>query len=228
MKFTISSDELTNAESKAAKVAQAAKLKELKEIYGDVDIKIDESGVHITRKRDKAQKAEPKAVPEPTPEPPVGADPALPSPPQPPQPPAPPTSFVPPTTFVALGPAGVSVQLPKEVADEVRAAVDEIREEIRDAIEDEIAGSVEGPTTRVRTIRIGSFLPQLGMLLIITSIVIKLIYAGRVKAEVKAAVAQETADSESLKRQFVEARMAAMQAQIEPHFLFNTPRASTT
>jgi sensor histidine kinase YesM len=43
-----------------------------------------------------------------------------------------------------------------------------------------------------------------------------------VKAEVKAAVAQETADSESLKRQVVEARMAAMQAQVEPHFLFNT------
>jgi sensor histidine kinase YesM len=30
------------------------------------------------------------------------------------------------------------------------------------------------------------------------------------------------ADEESLKRQVVEARMAAMQAQIEPHFLFNT------
>jgi sensor histidine kinase YesM len=56
---------------------------------------------------------------------------------------------------------------------------------------------------------------------------------------VKAAVATETADSEQLKRQVVEARMAAMQAQVEPHFLFNTlasidhlietdpPRAST-
>ena len=31
-----------------------------------------------------------------------------------------------------------------------------------------------------------------------------------------------TAESESLKRQVVEARMAAMQAQVEPHFLFNT------
>jgi sensor histidine kinase YesM len=30
------------------------------------------------------------------------------------------------------------------------------------------------------------------------------------------------ADAESLKRQVVEARMAAMQAQVEPHFLFNT------
>jgi hypothetical protein len=218
IRFTISSDEPAkpDKESKAAKAARAAKLKELKERYGDVDIKIDDTGVHITRKRDKAQKAEPKVVPEPP------AGPALPGPPQPAQPPAPPTSLVPAPSFVALGPAGVSVQLPKDVADEVRSAVEEVREGIREAIEEEIAASVEGPTRRVRTIRIGSFLPQLGMLLIITSIVIKLIYAGRVKAEVKAAVAQETADSESLKRQFVEARMAAMQAQIEPHFLFNT------
>ncbi|HLE65641.1 MAG TPA: sensor histidine kinase, partial [Burkholderiales bacterium] len=106
------------------------------------------------------------------------------------------------------------------VADEVRAAVDEVREEIRDAISEEIASASEKPRTRV--IRIGSFLPNLAMLLIVASIVIKIVYAGRVKAEVKAAVAQETADAESLKRQVVEARMAAMQAQIEPHFLFNT------
>jgi sensor histidine kinase YesM len=37
-----------------------------------------------------------------------------------------------------------------------------------------------------------------------------------------AAQATETAEAESLKRQVVEARMAAMQAQVEPHFLFNT------
>jgi hypothetical protein len=47
-------------------------------------------------------------------------------------------------------------------------------------------------------------------------------YKGRMQAEVKAAQATETAEAESLKRQVVEARMAAMQAQVEPHFLFNT------
>ncbi|HEY9108006.1 MAG TPA: histidine kinase, partial [Roseateles sp.] len=40
--------------------------------------------------------------------------------------------------------------------------------------------------------------------------------------EVKAAQAAENAESEALKRQVIEARMAAMQAQVEPHFLFNT------
>jgi sensor histidine kinase YesM len=47
-------------------------------------------------------------------------------------------------------------------------------------------------------------------------------YKGRIQAEVKAAQATETAEAESLRRQVVEARMAAMQAQVEPHFLFNT------
>ena len=50
----------------------------------------------------------------------------------------------------------------------------------------------------------------------------KITYKGRMQAEVKAAQATETAEAESLKRQVVEARMAAMQAQVEPHFLFNT------
>jgi sensor histidine kinase YesM len=45
---------------------------------------------------------------------------------------------------------------------------------------------------------------------------------GRRKAEAQAAVATERAEEESLKRQVIEARMAAMQAQVEPHFLFNT------
>ena len=217
LKFTISSDESPTAkvkkESKEAKEARVAKLKELKERYGDVDIKIDETGIHITRKRNaKAAKPEEKKAPEP---------PAVPEPGQPATP-AVPKSFLPPTSFVPVALAGIPVQVPKETADEARSAAEEIRDEIRGAIEDEIASETEGSARRVRTIHLGSFLPQLAMLLIVASMVIKIVYAGRVKAEVKAAVAQETADAESLKRQVIEARMAAMQAQIEPHFLFNT------
>ena len=68
----------------------------------------------------------------------------------------------------------------------------------------------------------GDFVTNIAFLLIVASAVIKISYKGRMQAEVKAAVATETAESESLKRQVVEARMAAMQAQVEPHFLFNT------
>jgi len=216
LKFTIHSDDpttkVTKKETKEQKDARAAKLKEK---YGNVDIKIDETGIHITRKREKAATPEEKQEQK-APEPPAIPDPATPS-----APPLPPKSMAP-TSFLAFAPAAVTVQVPQEVSEEVRKAMEEVRDEIRDAIEDEIEGALEGEMRKVRTIRIGSFLPQLAMLLIVASMVIKIVYAGRVKAEVKAAVAQETADSESLKRQVVEARMAAMQAQIEPHFLFNT------
>ncbi len=59
-------------------------------------------------------------------------------------------------------------------------------------------------------------------LFIVASAIPKISYKGTIQAEVKAAEATETAESEQLKRQVVEARMAAMQAQVEPHFLFNT------
>jgi sensor histidine kinase YesM len=65
-------------------------------------------------------------------------------------------------------------------------------------------------------------LPQLGFLIILTSIVIKVIFKQQIQAEEKASAATYLAEAEQLKRQLVEARMAAMQAQVEPHFLFNT------
>ena len=94
-------------------------------------------------------------------------------------------------------------------------------------------------TSRTTRFGIGDFLMQFTLLWVLASVVIKFTYKGRMQAEVKAAQATETAEAESLKRQVLEARMAAMQAQVEPHFLFNTlasidhlietdpPRAST-
>ena len=65
-------------------------------------------------------------------------------------------------------------------------------------------------------------LPNLAMLLILASLILKITYRGRIQAEAVAAAATQVAETESLKRQVMEARMAAMQAQMEPHFLFNT------
>jgi len=50
---------------------------------------------------------------------------------------------------------------------------------------------------------------------------LKVAYAGRVKAEAKAAEAQQVADAESLKRQLAKPG-GGDAAQVEPHFLFNT------
>jgi signal transduction histidine kinase len=75
---------------------------------------------------------------------------------------------------------------------------------------------------RVTRFGIGDFLMQFTFLWIVASAIIKFTYKGQKQAEKKAQVATETAEAESLRRQVVEARMAAMQAQVEPHFLFNT------
>jgi len=68
----------------------------------------------------------------------------------------------------------------------------------------------------------GKFLTDLAFLWIVASIIIKITYSGQLRAEAQASVATETAETEQLRRQVAEAQMATMQAQLEPHFLFNT------
>ena len=87
--------------------------------------------------------------------------------------------------------------------------------------EDDGSTDSEGRHTREHTVHYGN-LPMLAVWWILGSMLIKITYKGRMQAEVKAAEATETAEAESLRRQVLEARMAMMQAQVEPHFLFNT------
>ncbi|MBL8306588.1 MAG: histidine kinase [Rubrivivax sp.] len=145
-------------------------------------------------------------------------------------------------------PPGVTSEIAREAIAEARRQIEEAlrreqeqlkerREEAEQAVKDAEAArrdaeaALEALTkeqgdgdfhTRVTRIGIGDFLLQLSWLWVLGSAVLKYTYKGRVQAEVKAAQATETAEAESLKRQVVEARMAAMQAQVEPHFLFNT------
>ena len=125
---------------------------------------------------------------------------------------------------------------PGSDSEDVRQAVREAEQAISEAIQEAREARAEAQAaqqeaeqaaseafhTRTRVVKVGDFLPNLALLWILASIVIKFTYKGRLQAEVKAAQATETAEAESLKRQVVEARMAAMQAQVEPHFLFNT------
>ena len=139
-------------------------------------------------------------------------------------------------------PPGADSQAVREAVEEARTAVvdaikesqqaaaDQAREAADDAKEaaDVARQSVEANKNAVRTIRRIRNERQkppfagLAWFFIFASAILKVSYKGTVQAEVKAAVATETAESEQLKRQVVEARMAAMQAQVEPHFLFNT------
>ena len=144
-------------------------------VSGDnAEIRIDEHGVRITRKRDAAPDA------------------------------------------AADADAG------EDASPKPRSLREEIAREIQDELARELKNEGDQVVTKVEAVRVGDFFPQLAFLFIAFSAAIKIGYAGRVKAEARAAEAQEVAEAESLKRQVVEARMAAMQAQVEPHFLFNT------
>jgi len=110
----------------------------------------------------------------------------------------------------------------REAAEAAREAAQEAEQAAREGQEERVIPGPTGKIRRVHQVHWGDFLTDLALLWIIASAIIKATYKGRIQAEVKAAQATETAEAESLKRQVVEARMAAMQAQVEPHFLFNT------
>jgi sensor histidine kinase YesM len=57
---------------------------------------------------------------------------------------------------------------------------------------------------------------------IVASAIIKVVAGGKRRAELTANEATKRADTEQVERTVLEARMEALQAQIEPHFLFNT------
>jgi len=108
----------------------------------------------------------------------------------------------------------------QEAADRATEAADKA---LHHDDEDEDSGDSGGGrrTMHARTINTVP-LSMLAVWWILGSMLIKITYKGRMQAEVKAAEATETAEAESLRRQVLEARMAMMQAQVEPHFLFNT------
>jgi len=146
-----------------------------------------------------------------------------------------------PVASAASVPGGLHVELPGMKVDlpdnasnaDVRAAIEEAKSAIKEAIEDakeaerdaaEAAADASSgmKEIRIKAFRLGDHMPPFAFLLIVISGITKIMAAGRFKAEAQAVVATEMAESEALKRQVVEARMAAMQAQVEPHFLFNT------
>ena len=177
-----------------------------------VDISIDERGVRIT----------PKAASQPA----LPASGALPS-----------GASAP----ASDGLTAIEIKLPPGASVAVREAVEEARQSIEEAMQEaetarrdaqqqarearrEAKRAVQDARREVlrEEVKFGEGLPQLAFFWIVASLVIKITYRKQIAAEAQAAQAVETAEAESLKRQVVEARMAAMQAQIEPHFLFNT------
>jgi len=65
-------------------------------------------------------------------------------------------------------------------------------------------------------------MPEQAAAFVLISLGLKVLAGGKRKAEIEARAASAQADTETLERKLVEAQMAALQAQVEPHFLFNT------
>ncbi|MCU0764974.1 MAG: histidine kinase [Burkholderiaceae bacterium] len=120
-------------------------------------------------------------------------------------------------------PDGSVVIPPGVLADPGKAeeAIESVRERIEAIVQDQVSEQV-ARTTRAYRERSSDWFMSFLMLLIVTSVIAKVLLGGKRKAETRARAASATAAEEGLKRQLVEAQLKMMQAQVEPHFLFNT------
>ena len=119
---------------------------------------------------------------------------------------------------------GTTVVLPPEVVqdpEKMEEAIDAARSRIEDIVNEQVSRQV-ARRTRVLQKQSSDWLMSFIVLLIVTGIIVKIVLGSKKKAETRARVATATAADEGLKRQLAEAQLKMMQAQVEPHFLFNT------
>jgi hypothetical protein len=113
----------------------------------------------------------------------------------------------------------------KTIADDmslqVTAAVEDAKDEVQSAISDEIRKAARRAPPSAGSV-LWSFLKAILVMMFVYLIVLKATSNTKRRAAVAVASASEVAERESLKRQVSEAKMQMMQAQVEPHFLFNT------
>ena len=95
----------------------------------------------------------------------------------------------------------------------------QIQERAEQAVNRELAGTT---VKRIERGHIPAILVPLYLVLFFASAIIKIVGADRKQAVARAGAAEADAERETLRRQVLEARLQALQAQIEPHFLFNT------
>jgi hypothetical protein len=112
---------------------------------------------------------------------------------------------------ITIGGKEIHIQLPKEIAREIRAEID-----------NEIANAANNATQVENNKKSSKWFANFILLLVFGLFGMKALLGGKVRAEEKAKQANMVAEKESLLRQVSEAQMQTMQAQVEPHFLFNT------
>nr|WP_315477177.1 histidine kinase [uncultured Undibacterium sp.] len=111
---------------------------------------------------------------------------------------------------ITFGKDDVHIKLPKELAREIRAEMDRAKADAAAEASDE---------EKTKSSR---WFQNFVLLLVFGLFGMKALLGGKVRAEEKAKEANASAEREALLRQVSEAQMQMMQAQVEPHFLFNT------
>lgn len=176
---------------------------------GNADIRIDGSGVHIkayTYTDDNDDAASTPATPTP---------PAVPSAPAAPK--TPPTAPTPPAAPPPTNAAGVGLSLPPEAAQDVNQAINDAIAAIHQAA----ANKAEQQVARYQR-KSSEWFVNFVLLLMLGLFGTKALMGGKKRAEARAQAANAAAEHANLEREVSEAKMQMIQAQVEPHFLFNT------
>ncbi|MBA5608650.1 histidine kinase [Duganella sp. FT3S] len=182
---------------------------------GETNILIDDSGIHFNP-RGKLRKDGASAsasAPAETPESPQPAEPA-----EPPSPPDPPVK----AGKHAKSTAPSTPALPSLPGEEVHIDLPpQIGEELSNAIEEAVDDAAEQKVTRYHR-QASTWFKSFVSLLVLALFGTKALMGGKKRAEAQTMTANAAAERESMQRQLSEAKMQMMQAQVEPHFLFNT------
>ena len=157
------------------------------------DILIDASGIRFNA-RPKIKHGATTVPPEPAA---AGAPPATPEAPQPP-------------LAVRSGSGEVHIPLPPQIG-----------EELSNAIENAVDDAAEAKVTRYHK-QASTWFKSFVSLLVLALFATKALVGGKKRAEAQTQTANAAVERESMQRQLSEAKMQMMQAQVEPHFLFNT------
>ncbi|MCC2956514.1 histidine kinase [Massilia sp. IC2-477] len=171
----------------------------------DAAILIDESGIRFhprNRPKNGTVPADPSAPPAPpdAPPPPEGPDAAAkPAPATTPNPPA-----------VGANGESVHIELPPQIG-----------EELSNAIEAAVEDAAEQKVSRYHK-QASTWFMNFVILFVLALFGTKALVGGKKRAEAESHVANQAAEREAMQRQLSETKMQMMQAQVEPHFLFNT------
>ncbi|GGE67847.1 sensor histidine kinase [Massilia psychrophila] len=158
------------------------------------NILIDDSGIRFNPRPKPRRGA--AVVAEPA-EPAESSGTAVPAPPKPPEP-------------GADNPNEVHIALPPQIG-----------EELSNAIEMAVNEAAEAKVTRYHK-QASTWFKSFVTLLVLGLFATKALVGGKKRAEAQTQTANAAVERESMQRQLSEAKMQMMQAQVEPHFLFNT------